>query len=189
MGGYDPHGNLDSLVLSHWRETCHDERYSRVGQRVAYHHPVVSVVYGYESESGSFHDLLHVFREHLSIVAMYVRVDEGVGLLEPFCLWSFDPDDRIESTGHAEYVLGFNTVVVPTMNLSRIGLDNKVCYPCADTTKSDNRHTLLSYQTPPLHCFRQLVTKHIEGIWAWSRFPSRCGSAKEQRINLLDVIV
>ena len=31
------------------------------------------------------------------------------------------------------------------MNLSRIGLDNKVCYPCADTTKSDNRHTLLSY--------------------------------------------
>ena len=76
---------------------------------------------------------------------MYVRVDEGVGLLEPVGFWSTDPDVRIESAGHAKYVLGFNAVIVPTMNLSRIGFDNKVCYPCADTTKSDNRHTLLSY--------------------------------------------
>ena len=75
------------------------------------------------------------------------------------------------------------------MNLSRIGLDNKVCYPCADTTKSDNRHTLLSYQIPPLDCFWQLVTKDIERIRARSRFPPRCGPAKEQRVDLLDVIV
>ena len=75
------------------------------------------------------------------------------------------------------------------MNLSRIGLDNKVRYPCADTTKSDDGHTLLSYQTPPLHCFWQLVTKHIERIGAWSRFPPRCRLAKEQRVYLLDVIV
>ena len=56
------------------------------------------------------------------------------------------------------------------MNLSRIGLDNTVCYPCTDTTEADNRHMLLSYQTPPLHCFWQLVTKHIERIRTWSRF-------------------
>ena len=75
------------------------------------------------------------------------------------------------------------------MNLKRIGLDNKVCYPCADTTKSDYRHTLLSYQTPPLHCFVQSVAKHIEGIRAWSRFPTRCGSPKKERVYLLDVVV
>ena len=37
---------------------------------------VVRVVNGYESESARFNDLLHVFREHLYIVAMYIRVDE-----------------------------------------------------------------------------------------------------------------
>ena len=76
------------------------------------------------------------------------------------------------------------------MNLPRIGLDNKVCYPCADTTKSDNRYTLLSYYTSPLHCFWQLATKHIERIRARSSFLTRCGSAaKEQRVYLLYVIV
>ena len=145
MGGYYPHGNLDPLVLTHRRESCDDEGDSSVGQRVTHHHPVVSVVHDYESESGSFNDLLNVYREHLYIVAMYVRVDEGVGLLEPACLWSTDPGARIESTGHAKYVLGFDAVVVPTVNFLRIGLDNKVCYPCADTTESDNRHALLCY--------------------------------------------
>ena len=145
MGCYYPHGDLDSLLFTHWRESNHDERNSGAGQRVAHHHPVIGVVHGYESESGSFNDFLYVFRDHPCIVAMYVRVDEGVGLLEPVGLWSADPDLRIESTGHAKYVLGFNAVVVPTMNLLRIGLDNKVCYPCADTTKSDNCHSLLSY--------------------------------------------
>ena len=145
MGGNYPHGNLDSLVLTHWRESYHDEGNSSVGQRVTHHHPVVSIVHGYESESGFVNNRLYVFREHLYIVAMYVRVDEGVGLLEPVGLWSTDPDVRIESAGHAKNVLGFNAVIVPTMNLLRIGLDNKVCYPRADTTKPDNRHALLSY--------------------------------------------
>ena len=145
MGGYYPHGNLDSLVLTHWRESDHDKWDSSVGQRVTHHHPVVSVVHGYESESTLFNDLQHVFRDHLYIMAMYVRVDEGVGLVEPVGLSSTDPDVRIKSARHAKYVLGFNAVEVPTMNLSRIGLDNKVRYPCADTTKSDDGHTLLSY--------------------------------------------
>jgi len=173
VGSYYPHGNIDSFVLTHWRESYHDERNSSVGECVTHHHPVVSVVHGYESEGGFFNDLLHVFGKHLYIVAMYVLVDEGVGLLKPVGLWSTDPDVRIESTGHAKYVLGFNAVVVPTMNLSWVGLDNKVCYPCADTTEANNCHTLLSYQPPPLHGFWQLVTKHVEGIRAWSRVPTR----------------
>ena len=75
------------------------------------------------------------------------------------------------------------------MNLSRIGLDDTVCYPCTDTTKSDNRDTLLGYQSPPFHCFWQLITKDVERIAARSRFLIRYGSAKEQRIYLRDVII
>ena len=75
------------------------------------------------------------------------------------------------------------------MNFSRIGLDNKVCYPSADTSKSDNRDTVLSYQTPPFHCFWKLVTKHIKRISARNRCATRGGLAKEQRVYLSDVIV
>ena len=145
MGGYYPCGNPDALVLAHCGESCHDEWDSSVSQRVTHHHPVASVVHGHESKRGSFNDFLHVFWEHLYAVPVNVGVDERVGLLEPVGLWSTDPDVRIKSTGHAKYVLGFDAVVVPTMNLSRIGLCNKVCYPGTDTAKSDNSDTLLSY--------------------------------------------
>ena len=75
------------------------------------------------------------------------------------------------------------------MDGSMIGLDNKVGYPCADTTKSDNRNAFLCYSAPPLDCFRQLVAKNIERIRSRSGLSRRCGSTKEQRVYLLDVVV